>query len=116
MEGVARGVLTDLLAATEAVGYEDGLRIGLAYGGQEDAIGEDLRDFELFALEAERASHAAAAGVEMVDVGSGAAEEVELGVDLHDGFVVAVGVDDELLSRERWRLEAGRVAGEEVAE
>jgi hypothetical protein len=56
--------LGDLFAATEAVGYEQGFRRSLADGGQESALGEGLRYFVLFALEAEGSSHTATARID----------------------------------------------------
>ncbi len=78
VEGAAARILGDLFAATEAVGNENGLRLRVANGRQKDAFGECLGDLVFFALEAEGASHAAAAGVEKGDVGPGLTEQVEL--------------------------------------
>ena len=58
MEAAAGGVLRDLLAATEAIGDEDGVRASGADGGQKAAFGEGLGDLELIAFKAEGAGHA----------------------------------------------------------
>lgn len=116
MKCPAGAVLNDLLAATEAIGDKDGLRSGLADGGQENAFGESLRNLEFFALEAKGASHAAAAGVEKSDVGSRAAQEIELGIHLHERLVVAVAVEQDTLPAKHRRLIAGRILREEIAE
>ena len=71
VDGAAAGVLCDLLAATETVGDEDGLGRSGADGRQQNALAESLGDFKLVAFEAEGAGHAAAAGVEEFDTGSG---------------------------------------------
>ena len=72
--GLGVGVLGDLFAAAEAVGDDDGLFI-IADGREQDALAEGLGDFVFVVLEAEGAGHAAAAGVEEVDVGAGGVEE-----------------------------------------
>ncbi|MGB9145410.1 MAG: hypothetical protein WCC14_06295, partial [Acidobacteriaceae bacterium] len=110
MNGAARGVLRDLLAATEAIGDEEGFGRGVADRGQKDALAEDLRDLEFFALEAERPGHAAAAGVEQFDLSAGAAQEVDFISHLHHGFVMAVAVEDDLRAGELRGLVFRRVA------
>jgi len=116
VHGAARGVLRDLLAATEAIGDEESVGRGAADGGQQDAFTEDLRDLEFFALEAERPGHAAAAGVEQFDLSAGAAQEVDFISHLHHGFVMAVAVEDDFRAGELRGLVVGRVADEEFAE
>jgi hypothetical protein len=116
VDGAAAGVLRDLLAATEPVSDEDGLRGGGADGGQQYAFAEGLGDCEFVVFEAERASHAAAAGVEQIDVGTGAAEEGELVGHFHEGFVMAVALDDDFAAGMLGGLEVGGVMDEEFAE
>ena len=116
VEGAARRVLGDLLAAAEAVGDEDGFGRSGADGGQENALADGLRDSEFFAFEAEGACHAAAAGVQKRDGCAGAAEDRDFVGHLHHGFVMAVAVEDDSLARKVGRLEVGRVAGEEFAQ
>ena len=66
-------------------------------------------------LEAEGAGHAAAAGFGLVEVGSELFEDFLLGFHAHDGFVVAVAVD-EGVAVHHGRLEVGGVLGEEFAQ
>lgn len=116
MEGAAGGVLSDLLPAAKAVGQQDGLGLCPPDGREEDALGQSLRNLIFFALEAEWASHSAAAGVEQGDFGSGAAEQVDLGVHFEGRFVVTVAVEKDALSGEAGRAVIRRVPREEIAE
>ena len=116
VDGAAAGVLRDLLAATEPVSDEDGLGRGGADGGQQNAFAEGLGDFKFVMLEAEGAIHAAAAGVEQVNVGAGAAEEGELVGHLHQGLVMAMALDDDFAAGMLGGLEAGGVADKKLAE
>ena len=75
VHGFGGGVLGDLFGAAEAVGDEDGVCGFVACGGEEDAVGEFLGEVVFVFLEAEGAGHAAAAGVEEFDFGSGETEE-----------------------------------------
>ena len=97
MERASRGILRYLLGAAEAVGDDEGLRRGVADGGEQDSVGEGLGDVVFVGFEAEGAGHAAAAGVEQGDVGSGAAEDGDLVGHAAGGTVMAVAVDDDLL-------------------
>jgi hypothetical protein len=112
----AGGILRDLLAAAEAVGDEDGFGRGGADGGEENPFAERLGDDEFFALEAERAGHAAATGVEEFDFGAGAAEDRDFVGHLHDGFVMAVTLEDDFSADKLGGLEIRDVTGEEFAE
>lgn len=94
MGGTARGVLADLFAAAEAVADKDGVWGGGADGGEKDALGEGLRDGELVAFEAEGTGHTTAAGVQMIDLGTGGLEEGDLPLHGHESFLMAVAVDD----------------------
>ena len=70
----------------------------------------------LAALEAERAGHAAAAGVERVAVEAHArCSTASSSLDAHDRLVVAVAVDERLALQLR-RLEVRRFAFEELAQ
>lgn len=60
MERATRGILGNLFAATESVGYQEGFGSSATNRGHEDAFGEGLGNLELLALKAERACHAAA--------------------------------------------------------
>jgi len=116
VDGAAAGVLRDLLAAAEAIGNEDGLGRSGADGGQENAFAESLGDFKLVAFEAEGAGHAAAAGVEQIDVGAGAPEQFQFRCHLHQGFVMAVPLDDDFAAGMLGGMEVRGVPGEKLAE
>ena len=66
-------------------------------------------------LEAERAGHAAAAGVEHREVEAELAEQRRLVVEAEHGLLVAVAVDDRL-GVQRGHREVRRLGGEELAE
>src|ERR1039458_10124745 len=59
--------LIDLLAATEAVGDNDGRRRGGVDRRQQAKIGDGFGDFDLIHLKAEGPCHAAATGVDEFD-------------------------------------------------
>src|SRR5271165_35726 len=59
MQGAARRVLGDLLAAAESVCDEDVAGCSGSDGWEQDALGQSLGDGEFFLLEAEGSSHAA---------------------------------------------------------
>ena len=90
MERFAVGGLRDLFAATEAVGDDDRVARRFAHGGKEDAFADAHRQLVFLFLESERAGHAAAAGVGMIDVESELLQHFFLVVEMEDGFVVAV--------------------------
>lgn len=116
MQGLPVGALRDLLTAAESICNHQGCGRGVAYGGQKNALGERLGDVELFAFEAEGASHSTAAGIEECNLGSGAAKKVQLGGHFVDRFVVAVSVKKDVSTRKRGRLVVGGLASEEIAE
>jgi hypothetical protein len=116
VNSAADGVLGNLFAAAEAVGDEDSFGRCGPDGGQENPFTEGLGDGEFIAFETERASHAAAAGVQQLYVGTGAAEDRDFVCHLHHGFVVAMAVEDDLVTEMlRW-LEIVDVAREKFAE
>jgi hypothetical protein len=87
----------DLLAATEAVGNDDGGWSGGVYGGEQVEVGNGFGDFEFLGLEAKGTGHAAAGGVDEFDGGAGFAEECDLaGGSAEDSFVVAVAMNEDL--------------------
>ena len=93
--------LRDLLAATEAVGDEDGSRSGGFDGGEQILVGDGFRDFELIRLKAEGAGHAATAGLDGLDRGAGLAQEGDFtGRAAEDSFVMAVAVDENVRASE----------------
>ena len=133
MQRTAVCQLGDLFAATEAVGEDEAIFWRVADGGEEFEFADGLRDFVFVVEEAEGAGHAAAAGGGRVEVDAEAAQEGFFGGHLHQGFVMAVAVDEglsvqagelhvvtfqELAEQEcLLRKRAGAfVAGEEVAE
>jgi hypothetical protein len=83
-----------LLAATEAVGYEDCGRASGLDGGQETLAGDGLRNLKFAGFKAERARHSATTSLNEFDVCSGRAEKRDLtGRAAKDGLVMAVTVD-----------------------
>src|ERR1700677_993546 len=64
MDGVPRGILPDLLPATESVCNQDRLCSRRTNRGQEHPLTQRLRDLILVLFEAKRACHAAAAGIQ----------------------------------------------------
>ena len=98
--------LSDLFAATEAVGNHDGIRPGGLNGGQQVLVGDGFRYFELIGFKAERASHAAAAGLDDFNAGSSAAQKRDsVSRAAEDRFAMAVAVDENLRSFEATRGE-----------
>ena len=70
MEGLARGQLRDLLAATETVGEDDGGWAGGLNGGQQTLVSDGFGDFKFTGFEAEGPCHSAAAGLDRLDCGA----------------------------------------------
>src|SRR5436305_1705902 len=68
MQRRAAGRLRDLLAAAETISNDERVARRLAHLRQQYALADAHRDRVLFLLEAERAGHAAAAGVGVLDV------------------------------------------------
>src|SRR3982751_2618049 len=89
----ARGLL-DLLAAAETVSDDQRVLRGLANARQQHTLADAHRDVVMLALEAERAGHAAAAGIEMLEVEAHLLQDLFLRLELHDRFVMAVALDD----------------------
>jgi hypothetical protein len=92
----ARRRLRDLLAAAVAVGDDEGVFGGRAHGGQQHPLAAPHRDLVLRGLEAERARHAAAAGVGRVDLELEPLQQRALAGGAEDGLVVAVLVHQRL--------------------
>ena len=104
VEGLDVGELIDLLAATEAVGDDDGGGAGGLDGGKQAVVGDGPRDLEFVGFEAEGAGHAAAAGLDGLDRGAGLAEERDFaGRAAEDGFVMAVAVKENVRALEAAR-------------
>ncbi len=93
VQGVTVGFLGDLFAATEAVGNDEPVGRRLPDGGKKFQFADGARDFVLLFLKTKSASHAAASGRGRGEVDAHAAEDGFLGSHLHDGFVMAVAVN-----------------------
>src|SRR5438105_2779453 len=68
MKRLPSGRLLDLLATTESVGDDQRVRGGFTHARQKHAFADAHGDVVVLALEAERAGHPAAAGIEMSPV------------------------------------------------
>lgn len=116
VEGVAVGFLVDLFAAGEAVGEDEGIVGGVADFGEEEAFAALDGDIVVGAFfVSEGARHTAAAVLGFVEVGVEVLEEFLFVVHAHEGFVVAVAVEEDFLM-ECGGFEIGGVFGEELAE
>src|SRR5215469_8804048 len=107
MQGLARSALCDLLAAAESVGNDEPVVGRPADGGEKLEFADGGGDLVVLGMEAEGASHAAAAGSGRLEVNAETAEEGFLGGHLHERFVMAVSVD-EGVAGELWETGAGR--------
>ena len=121
VEGPDVGELIDLLAATEAIGDDDGGWGGGLESGKQAIVRDGLRDLEFIGFEAEGAGHAAASGLDGLDRCAGLAEERDFaGRAAEDGFVMAVAVQQNVRALEAPRDEIGReirrLGGEEIGE
>ena len=97
MEGLARGQLRDLLAATETVGEDDGGRARGLNGGQQALVGDDFGDFKFAGFEAEGACHPAAADLDGLDFGASLAQQSDFADRAaEDGLVMAVAVNQDV--------------------
>ena len=115
MQAPSAGAVGDLVTAGEAVGEHQSLAGGCAQGGQQRQLAAGDRGLVVLGREAEGAGEAAAAGVEEGDVEAGAGEEIAIGAHAHDGFVVAVAVEDRLPG-ERGRLPMRRTLLQQLGE
>ena len=93
VQGVPVGLLGDLLAAAETVGYDQPVGGSLADGGEEFQFAYGFRNGVFISFEAEGSGHAAASGGGRGVVDAHALEDGFFGGHLHDRFVVAVAVD-----------------------
>jgi hypothetical protein len=109
--------LCDLLAATEAVGDDEGFRTGGVDCGQQTVVGDGFRDLEFIGFEAEGSGHSAAAGLDLLDGSSGLAKERNFARRAaKDSFVVAVAVKKNLRSGEAAGGETGSICREKVGQ
>ena len=74
MYGAAIGELRDLFAATEAICNNYSFIFSTFDGGHQDAVGERGGNGVFLLLKTEGTGHAAAAGVEQLDLSAGRAE------------------------------------------
>jgi hypothetical protein len=68
VDSVSQGVLLDLLAATEAIADKYNVGSSSSDGRQQYPLGKFLRHFELVFLEAKGSRHAAASGIQKIDL------------------------------------------------
>ena len=74
MYGAAIGELRDLFAAAEAICNNDCFLFGAFDSGHQNAIGEGSGNGVFLLLKTEGTGHAAAAGVEQLDLSAGCAQ------------------------------------------
>src|SRR5882672_2133398 len=111
---MARRTLGNLFAATEAVGDDQPVGRSLADGWHQFEFADGDGDVVFIGFEAEGASHAATAGGGTLEVDAEAAEDGLFGGHLHEGFVMAVAVEERFaLEVRQW--ETPRVGFEELA-
>src|SRR3954469_1196450 len=120
MQRTAAGLLGDLLAATEARGNDQGVLRSLAHGGEEHLLAHRDRDVvALPLLEAEGAGHAAAAGVEHLQIEPEIAQHLHRVVHVEDRFLMAMAVEQglalQLREIDRVLLDEEFAEGEDLA-
>jgi hypothetical protein len=96
MQRVAICTLSDLFAAAEAIGDYEPVSRGFADGGEKFEFADRDRNLIFLGLETKRAGHPAATGGGALEVDAQAAQDGLLGSHLHDGFVMAVAVEERL--------------------
>ena len=97
--------MSDLLAATEAVGEDQPVWWGSADGGEELKLSNGDGHVVLVMFEAKRTGHAAAAGRGSLEVDADAAQDSLFGGHFHEGFVVTVAVKDGFAIKPRqWNM------------
>ncbi len=94
MQGTTGGTLGDLFAATETVGEDQPVVGSLADGGKKFHLADGDGEVVLFGFEAERAGHAAAPGGRSLEVNAEAAQDGLFGRHFHQGFVMAVSMEE----------------------
>ena len=105
----------DLFATAEAIGDDQRVLVGVADGGQQDALTTCDGDVVVGFLEAESPGHATATRVEYRVVEPKLLEDSLLWRCTHDGFVMAVHVDDSF-ALELWKLIVPRFPFKELTE
>ena len=101
MESVAVGALRDLFPATEAIGDNKSLGRSFANGWQQFQLSNLLRKLVLLLLKAKRSSHPTASRGGRVEVEPHAGKDCLFVRHFHDGFVVAVPVDERFSAKLR---------------
>ena len=102
VQGVAIRALGDLFAATETIGDDEPVCGSVADGRQEFEFADGDGDVVFVGFEAEGAGHAATSRSRAGEVDAQAAQDGLLGGHLHNGFLVAVAV------QERFAMELGQ--------
>ena len=97
VHGLAAGCVEDLLAATESIGDNQGLRLRLADRRKKHSFSDCLRECVLVFFESEWARHSAAAGVERFQIRAHATQEGLFVGEPHDGLVMAMSMKEHLL-------------------
>jgi hypothetical protein len=112
MEGLHVSKLIDLLAATEAVGNYDRSWPGGLNGREQFLLGDDTRDLEFIAFEAEWTSHAATPCLDVFNRCAGLAEDCDFAHRTAENcFVMTVTMNENLSALEAARAEAGSLGG-----
>ena len=94
MEGSTARPLCNLLAATEAIRDNQVIDRSLPDGWKNSQFADPLRHAVMFAFKAEGAGHAAATGIENLEVPRRFFKDLALGRESHDGFMMTMSVDD----------------------
>jgi hypothetical protein len=115
MQRFAIRSLFNLLSAAETVGDDEGFAVGLAHARQRPPFADRLRHLVMFRPEPEGAGHAAAGVLQHLEVEPQALQHGLLTVELDDGSLMAVPVDNGLALQLR-RVEVLRVFLKEFAE
>src|SRR5262249_28651681 len=98
VQGGAAGEVLDLQPAREARGDDDRVRGGLAQRREQPLFADEARHLVILLLVAERPGHAAAAGVEVEDLGPGnAPQKAQQWPHADQGALVAVALDEDFL-------------------
>src|SRR5882672_6804498 len=110
--------MLDLLAAGDAGRDDLGVGGGGLHRGRQPQIAERDRDVVVLALEAERAGHAAAARVDLLDLESGPAKRRDRRRGPDERLLVTMPVEERLpaLGAERERQPAAALADQEFLE
>src|SRR5262245_55805578 len=92
MQRLASRQLLDLLEATETVGDDQRVRRGLANRRQQNALADLHGYLVLLSFKTKRASHAATARVDDLEIQAQPLEQLLLGIEFQDRLVMAMPV------------------------